>query len=679
MAKFSQDDRPLSIDTPLGKDTVVLTGFKGTEQMSGLFHFTLDLLSNDGGIKAKDLLGKGVTFKVIRENGQYRAFHGIVRRLGYGGKGDRGHIYNIEVVPWLWFLTRTTDCRIFQEKSIPDILSQVFKDLGHTEFQNKATGTHNPHLYCVQYRETDFDFASRLMEEEGMYYYFKHDEGSHKLILGDDKSGYMDIGDAKVQLKSGLGQPEFLDQLQSWEHMHEFRSGKWAHTDYDMENASTSLMTNVSTKVSLTGNSAYEFYDYPGYRRTKADLKDLATLRMEEEESRHNVIQGTSYCRTFSPGGKFEVEKHHVSSEQGKYVLLSVDHEASLGGSYVSGAEKTGFIYRNKFTCIPDSVTFRPPRTTYKPVIPGFQSAVVTGPSGEEIHTDKYGRIKVQFPWDREGKKDEKTTCWVRVATPWAGKNWGMIHIPRIGQEVIVAFEEGDPDRPLCIGSVYNSDNMPPWTLPANMTQSGIMSRSTKEGSTENCNIIRFEDKKGSEEILVHAEKDLNCVIENNETRKVGFDDKDKGNQTIEVFNNQVLKVGTAQCSDGSQTEEIWKNRTQTIKTGDDTFSLDKGNRTQTIKMGNDTLEIKMGNRSTTISMGNDTTKLNMGKSETEAMQSIELKVGANSIKVDQSGVTIKGIMVKIEGTAMTQIKAPMTQVNGDGMLMLKGGIMMIG
>jgi type VI secretion system secreted protein VgrG len=366
VAKFSQDDRPLSIDTPLGKDKVVLTSFTGTEQMSGLFHFQLNLLSNDGGVKPNDLLGKPVTFKVIRQDGSYRPFNGIVKRMGYGGKGDRGHIYRIEVVPWLWFLTRTTDCRIFQNKSIPDIISQVFQDLGKTDFTKDLQGSHKPMLYCVQYRETDFDFVSRLMEEEGIFYSFKHEEGKHTLVLADHKGSYKDVGDSKVQLKSALGQPEFLDQLQSWEHMHEFTAGKWAHTDYDMEKASTSLMSDVKSKVKTPGIDAYEFYDYPGYRREKGDLKDLVALRIEEEEANYDVVKGTSYCRTFSPGGKFELEKHHIADEQGKkYALLSVEHEASLGGSYVSGAEKSGFIYKNSFTCIPDSVTFRPPRTTY--------------------------------------------------------------------------------------------------------------------------------------------------------------------------------------------------------------------------------------------------------------------------------------------------------------------------
>ncbi len=298
----------------------------------------------------------------------------------------------------------------------------------------------------------------------------------------------------------------------------------------------------------------------------------------------------------------------------------------------------------------------------------GLQSAIVVGPSGEEIYTDKYARVKVQFPWDRLGKNDEKSSFWVRVATSWAGTKWGMVSIPRIGQEVIVDFLEGDPDRPVITGMLYNKENMPPYDLPGDMTKSGVKTRSTKSGGDDNFNEVRFEDLKGEEEIYIHAEKDLNCVIENNESRKVGYEDMDKGDQEIDIYNDQNVKVGVG-SSAGSQTVDIFKDRNVTLETGNDSLIL---------KQGNMSVVMKMGNQETKLDMGNQTTKLALGKCSTEAMQAIELKVGANSIKIDQTGVTIKGIMVKVEGSAMTQIKAPMTQVNGDAMLTVKGGITMI-
>jgi type VI secretion system secreted protein VgrG len=303
---------------------------------------------------------------------------------------------------------------------------------------------------------------------------------------------------------------------------------------------------------------------------------------------------------------------------------------------------------------------------TPKPFVQGTQTAVVVGPSGQEIFTDKYGRVKVQFHWDRLGKNDADSSCWLRVGSIWAGKGWGAVHIPRIGQEVIVAFEEGDPDRPIIIGSVYNADMMPPYTLPDNMTQSGIKSRSTLKGTADNFNELRFEDKKGSEQVYFHAEKDFDRVVENNDT----------------------LKVGSSKAEDGSQTIEIWKNRTETVKQGNETVTIEQGNRTVSVNQGNDEHNVKQGNRSVVINMGNDslaikmgnqTTKLDMGASSTEAMQSITLKVGQNSITIDQTGVTIKGMMVSIEGQVQTTVKGLMTQVQGSAMTQIQGGITMIG
>jgi type VI secretion system secreted protein VgrG len=296
-------------------------------------------------------------------------------------------------------------------------------------------------------------------------------------------------------------------------------------------------------------------------------------------------------------------------------------------------------------------VPFRPQRRTPKPVVHGVQTAVVVGVAGEEIDTDKYGRVRVQFHWDREGKKDQNSSCWVRVASMWAGKQWGMIHIPRIGQEVVVAFLEGDPDQPIIVGSVYNAEQMPPWKLPDNKTQSGIVTRSSLKGTAENYNEICFEDKKGEELLYVRAEKDHKLAVENDQTDWVG------NNRWTEVDNKETLIIDKG-------------DREETLNEGNDKLTIKKGNREATIEMGNDTLTIKMGNQ---------TTKLNLGMSQTEAMQSIELKVGQSSLKVDQMGVTIKGLMINIEGQVQTQVKGVMTQVQGTAMLQAGGGIMMLG
>ena len=487
----------------------------------------------------------------------------------------------------------------------------------------------------------------------------------------------------------------------------------------------------VSHKLKVASNDGFELYDFPGGYAQRfdgvapgggdraSDIQNIfqdntrtVGIRMQQETAPAISISGQSTCRQFTAGCKFTLDRHFNAN--GSYVLTQVSHLATMGDTYTGGSDTSPF-YENSFQCIPAALPFRPARTTPRPTVEGTQTAVVVGNAGDEIFTDKYGRVKVQFPWDRQGQNDANSSCWVRVATLWAGKQWGIIHIPRVGQEVIVAFEEGDPDRPIVVGSVYNAENMPPYTLPDNKTQSGYLSRSTLNGTDQNFNQLRFEDKKDSEEIYFHAEKDFNRVVENNDTLKVGFDKKDKGNQTVEIYNNQSLKVGTANCDDGSQTIEVfnsqslkvgsgegqakegsqtievYKDRTETVKTGNETVTVKQGNRTRSpgrkhagndthqVKQGNRDVKIDMGNDSLKLSMGNQTTKLDLGASSTEAMQSITLKVGQNSITIDQMGVTIKGMMIKVEGQVQTEVKGLMVQVSGDAMLQAKGAITMIG
>ncbi|MCU0959988.1 MAG: type VI secretion system tip protein VgrG [Pirellulaceae bacterium] len=659
---FDQKNRLLNLHTPLGDNKLVLTEVEGHEELSRLFSFRLDMVSEESSIKPGDIVGKPVSFNIKRPDGSRRPFHGYVRRFMAGDESHGHRVYRAEIVPQLWFLTRKANCRIFQKKTVKQILEQVFADAGLTDYEtSEIKGEHKQWEYCVQYRETDFNFVSRLMEQEGIFYYFRHEKDKHILVLGDQKGAYRDCPEKEVDLPADYSGIAVKEHLTSWEHRYEFRSGKWAQTDYNFETPSTSLLTQTQTNVTLADAKKFELFDYPGEYAQKSDGEAEVKLRMEEEEVGYDVVHGGSGCPTFTPGHKFTVKSHPAAAEKNKsYVITSIQHSIREPMAYASGDRDVDSTYANTFTCIPDSVQFRPARITPKPVVNGIQTAVVVGPAGEEIYVDKYGRVKVQFFWDREGKKDDNSTCWIRVAQNWAGEKWGMLFHPRIGQEVVVDFLEGDPDRPLIIGSVYNAEQMPPYDLPGDKTQSGVKSRSTKQGAAANFNELRFEDKKGEEHIYFHAEKDFERIVENNDTLKVGFDKKDDGNQKIEIFNNQDVKVGTAQSADGSQTLQVWKDQTTTLKTGD---------RAVTIEMGNDTLNIKMGNQ---------TTKLDLGKSSTEALQSIELKVGQSSVKVDQMGVTIKGLMLKIEGTMMTQVKGMMTQVNGDAMLTVKGGLTMI-
>ncbi|MEZ6063216.1 MAG: type VI secretion system tip protein VgrG [Planctomycetaceae bacterium] len=673
MATYTQDDRPISVETPLGKDALLLNAFSGEERMSGLFSFSLDMLSPIGGHKAADIVGHAIDFQVRDAEGTERWFNGVVNSFSYNGQGDRLHIYKAHVVPWLWFLTRSSDCKVFSEMDVQTIVTNVLQELGFSDFMFDLKRPPEVRTYCVQYRETHFDFVTRLLAEEGIFYYFKHEKGKHKLVMTDHVNGVYDCPESEVQLLSNLSAPEITDQLSSWSHDYEYVSGKWAHTHYDFENPSSSQLKQTNGLVSVKDNSKREFFDYPyaGHYGSFGGGEALVKLRMEQEESAYETITCSSDRRSFSPGGRFTVTKHHNSAEAGsKWYLTVVQHHASLGGSYVSGVAHDENVYHNNFKAMPDNVVFRPAGGTQKPRVFGLHSAVVVGPSGEEIYTDEYGRIKVQFHWDRYGAKDDKSSCWVRVATPWAGEQWGMVHIPRIGQEVLVDFLEGDPDRPVVMASVYNAEQMPPYGLPDNKTQSGIKSRSSKGGAAANFNEIRFEDKKGAEQIYMHAERNLDTVVENNETRKVGFDDKEDGNQDIEIYNDQNLKVGKAGCKAGSQTVDIYKDRTVTIETGNDTLNIKSGNSTTTLDKGDMTITLKMGNL---------TQKINMGKSTQTAMKSIELKCGASSIKLEPAKITMRSIEIDINASVQLKAKgSAMATFEAGGMNAVKGGLVKI-
>jgi type VI secretion system secreted protein VgrG len=685
-----QTDRLLTVSTPLGADAVLLCGFSGREELSRPFAFTLDLVS-DQTIAPTDLVGQPVGWQVVYPDESPRHFHGRVKSLAVGPLVGRGlRSYRAEVVPWLWFLTRTTDCKIFQNQSVPDILAAVFNAYGFTAFRNELTGTYAAREYCVQYRESAFAFVSRLMEEEGIFYRFEFADGSHTLVLADAASAYADCDPhAEVEFRPDQADAEVVT---AWERRFEYVSGKAAHTDYHFITPATDLLASTDTVVPLPGVDSFERFEYPGGYTTTGDGTSRAAVRMEEEEVGYDTAVGTSRCSSFRAGGKFTLTGHPLD-DGSVFAFVGVTHTASEQN--IPGVRDGRGSYSNTFDCLPAERVFRPARITPRPVAVGPQSAVVVGPSGEEIYTDQYGRVKVQFPWDRVGTKNENSSCWMRLTESWAGKNWGTVFLPRIGQEVIVEFVNGDPDRPLVTGRVYNAAFMPPYTLPDNKTQSGIKTRSSTQGGTEDFNELRFEDKKGSEDVYFHAQKDFHRVVENDDDLQVLHD------QTITVTNARTLTVKEADetitIEKGNRSRTVKQgndtllvetgNREVTVKTGNDTHTVKTGNRVVAVETGNDTHTVKTGNREVTVELGNDTltikagnqtVKLDAGASTTEAMQSITLKCGPSEIKLAPDGITIKGLTIKIQGETMAEMKSTMTTVKGNGMLTLKGGITMI-
>jgi type VI secretion system secreted protein VgrG len=542
--KYTQQNRRIAISTPLGPDVLLLKSIQGDEAISRPFHYSLELLSEDDSLNFDDLVGKRVTARTILADGSYRHWNGFVSRFLQGGRDSVFTSYHLEMVPWLWFLTRTADCRIFQHKTAPDIIKQIFTDLGFTDFSLQLYGSFRVRDYCVQYRETDFAFVSRLMEEEGIFYFFEHGEQKHNLVLGDDPSVHKPCpGQTRARCLGTAHAWKDEDVILGWQQEKELRPGKWAQTDYNFQTPSTSLLVNIA------GPTPYEIYDYPGEYEKRPEGDALAKIRLQEETAPAVVACATSNCRSFFSGSLFTLEDHYRGDQNQQYLITRMHFRASQGGDYQSGpmdSLDSDFFFEGSLECMPASVPFRPQRVTPLPTMRGCQTAMVVGPAGEEIYTDKFGRVKVQFHWDREGKRNEESSCWMRVAHRWAGTGWGAINIPRIGQEVVIDFLEGDPDRPIIVGSVYNAEAMPPYGLPAGAVISGVKSNSTKGGG--GYNEIVLDDTKGKELIRIHGQYDEDITIEHDARAKIGND------RSESVGRNETTTIGK------DRTENVGKN-----------------------------------------------------------------------------------------------------------------------
>lgn len=585
MAAYTQDTRLIGVTTPLGKDVLLLRGFSGRESISQLSAFDLDLLSKDPEIKFEDIIGKRVTLRVTLSQDKERYFNGFISRFLQTGAQTGMANYRATMVPWLWFLTKTTDCRIFQNKTIPDIVQGIFKEYGFTDVKAKLQGTYEPRDYCVQYRETDYNFVARLMEQYGIFYFFEHEKEKHTLVLTDNPDAHQPCPEQPKAKWNPQGSKSLTDDVVSTLEVEKiFRPGKYSLTDYNFETPSTSLLSEIDTTITVGGNTKYEVYDYPGEYEKKAQGKTLVKLRMEEQEVKHLSVTGTSSCRAFATGYRFDFEDYSRADLNQAYVLTSLSHSATVGDTYTTGKSSDGSsAYTNAFVCIPHKVPFRPPQITPKPIVQGPQTAVIVGPSGEEIYVDKYGRVKAQFHWDREGKFDENSSCWMRVSQVHAGKGFGGIDTPRIGEEVIISFLEGDPDRPLIVGRVYNGQNMPPNGLPGGGMISGLKSNSTPGGGGNNC--IMMDDTKGNELYSMNAQ--FNCTehVGNDRTTTIDHD------ESLSVGNNRTKKVGVDQSEDIGSHKKIHVGATHTETIDGDKSMTIGGNHSETIS-GNETITV---------------------------------------------------------------------------------------
>jgi type VI secretion system secreted protein VgrG len=571
---------PITFTSALPAADLRFESMSASSGLSALGEMRLNLISEKPDLKPEDLLGKPACVAMTQRDESKRYFHGYVTRFGIST--HRGHHYGYQatVRPWLWFLTRTADCRIFQDETALDIVKKVFSDHGIASFEFKTFRSYRKWSYCVQYRESDYNFVARLLEHEGIYWYFKHSDSAHTLVLVDSQSAHDSApGCASLPyLNVGATAGHELEYISNWTFAREIKTGAVVMTSYDFERPSTSL--KVKTVDPCEHELAdYEVFDFQGEYIQLADGTQLTENRVDEIQTRFEVLRGSSNAYGIACGHLLKMTRHPREDQNAEYLITSETIDAQLSTGQGDGS---GQGYHCSFSAIPSSQQFRPPRRTPKPFVQGPQTAVVVGPSGEEIFTDKYGRVKVQFHWDRYGTKNEKSSCWTRVSSPWAGKSFGFVQVPRIGQEVVVDFLEGDPDQPLITGRVYNAEQMPPWELPANATQSGVLTRSSKGGAYANANALRFEDKKGAEQLWLHAEKNQDIEVENDETHWVGHDrtkavDHDetvhvKHDRTETVDNNETITIGVDRTEKVGNNEKIsiGVNRTEDVGANED-------------------------------------------------------------------------------------------------------------
>ncbi len=616
---------------------LIFDGLSGTEELGRPFLFRLSLSSGEIKGNVQNLVGStaSITFAADKTKSAAKAgtggdedtsdyyLHGIVTRVVSQGLARGSYHYTVELRPWVWLLSRIEDCQIYQDTSAFDLVTKLFRDAGFSDFEDKRQNSAGSTVleYCVQYHESTLDFATRLMEEFGFYYYFKHDASKHTLVFVDDPNAHTELTDA---IPAQFDTTEYRvvgDHIWEWSSEYALQSGKYTFRDYNFTTPSVDL-TSTSLKPATHQYGSFEVYEYPGRYDDTGVGQKLADVRMLALAADRALFHGMSNSRKLHTGWKFKLSKHKESAMNGPYLIVRsefvVDIAEGMSSSDDSG-EKVD-TYRVSLLAIPGDTPFRLHRQTPRPVIRGPQTAKVVGSSSEtEILTDQYGRVKVRFPWDRREKEDDQRTCWIRVTQAWAGAGWGSIIIPRAGMEVVVEFLEGNPDRPLITGVVYNANQTVPYGLPGEKTKSTLKTNSSTGGG--GFNELRFEDKKGSEEVFFQAQKDYNKKVLNNETVTI---------------------------------------------TKDTTTTVQEGNRSVTVSQGNNSLTVSKGNDSVTVSAGNHSITVSVGKSDINAATSITLTSGGSTIKISPEGVQITApqVTVTAETTMSLQADASMS-ING--------------
>ncbi|MCA8110619.1 type VI secretion system Vgr family protein [Burkholderia cepacia] len=600
-------NRVFTLDSPHGDDLKFHT-LDGSDELGRLFEFRIEALADSHSLSLKDMLGKPVTVRIEQQDLSTRYLNGIVARASLAGRrAERYYGYELIVRPWLWLATRRSDCRIFQNKTVPEIVQEVLSTYGFP-IESHLAETYVPRDYCVQYNETDAAFVSRLMEFEGIYFWFRHAEDTHTLMLGDAMSSHTALPGYETIPYIARDRTAIADEerIDGWLPAQEVSVGRHQTTDYDYTKPRADLS---SQKVDPRGHDHDSFasFEWPGGYRDDAPGAHYSRVRLEEQQAEHERANADTDVRGVAPGYLFTLERCPRADQNREYLIVRCQYRFQEN-AYASDQGAEAVVHQTMMLVQPSSLPYRSPRDTPRPRTNGPQTATVVGPPGEEIWTDQYGRVKLQFRWDRYGQSNQDSSCWVRVSSPWAGGGFGGVQIPRVGDEVVVDFLNGDPDEPIVTGRVYNGEKMPPWGLPGSATQSGLLSRSSPGGTTEHANAFRFEDKKGAEQLWMHAERNFDAETEldhslsvgNNHTHTVGND------ETMQVKNNRQRSVGQ------NETVNIGQNRVAQIG-ANETHGV-VGNRTRTVGQ-NETVTIA-ANRDATIG-GAHTETVAKAKTET--------------------------------------------------------------
>ncbi len=689
--------RQTSMSVDLGDAQIVLERVMIREALSEPFDVTVDILSEHGDLDLRPHLGNEIKIKVEQGEEVRRLVHGHVVEGMFVEEAEAGWRYRLTVRPWTHFMDANIEYRIHQDMTATEILQATFKSAGISDVEYKLEGKQTKRTYCVQYGESDFDFACRLMEEEGIYYFFRHKADRHIMVLCDGANSHslakpetLEYNYNTRTLTGNLFNEQetpFVTNLM--ERVRTSGRSKVVVRDWDFRVPQQPLAHSTSTSVQhprdeaevYLGAGKFVLDDAVHPATAGGTLADATLLAARADRA---VYTGMSQSLEISTGNKVKIAGHDTERFNGEYLIVGTQH-VIVSERYRSSAEVDDSHELDvAFELIPASTPYKAPVRTPKPVVRGLESAIVTGPPGEVLHTDEFGRVKVQFHWDRVGKKDAKTSCWIRVSQTGG---LGNVILPRIGHEVLVDFLGGDPDRPVVVGRVFNAEHMPIYPLPYNRTISSWRSKTVgaataigqakeifgavpaeggpKDWENPEANELRFEDKTGQEEVYFHANRLLNTRVRMDETHKVGQD------QTIFVGQNRTEKV------EKDEKVEILGKRDYTL-TGNETEIILEGNRTTTLKKGNRDTTLEKGNDSLNVKMGNITVKAAMGKIEMEAMQSIELKVGSSTVLIDQTGVTIKGMMIKSEAQVTNMVKGTLTTTEASAMMTVKGAITMI-